>query len=406
MRAIYRIFVSILLVCAFGISTAIADGGKYSAYVVYGENLQSPMPKIVAKLYDSNGQYIDMAETDKKGVFEFKNLNEGVTYTLHFGTYLEPFGIDFKDAFLLLKYLNNKASLTPFQLQAADVNGDSKVNHADLAFIVSNWFLNKENFPAGGWVFPVWTFTCNTLKAAGPDGPITVVSRGDITSDLPPVIKEAQTVINKVKEFNYTENQFELNLPLSFTKNQKVYAVGLEMAFNSKDIEIIGLSTKFENTDYIFNDNGVKMSWISESGKAFRAGQEILSLNVRIRSNENIEAVLGLLSEAQFVGENGEVLQNVQLNMPKLKKSDLQLEIGNPYPNPGNNEVSFDLNQIYTQTVVVEVYNLAGQYVKQINASPKNSKITISTSDLPNGTYLCSIKIDSNREVRLFNVQH
>jgi hypothetical protein len=92
--------------------------------------------------------------------------------------------------------------------------------------------------------------------------------------------------------------------------------------------------------------------------------------------------------------------------MPALKKAISGLEVGNVYPNPGNNEVNFTLNQSFAANVQVEIYNLSGQLVKQIEIAPRNSKVTISTGDLPNGSYLCAIKMDATREVKLFSVQH
>lgn len=410
MKTIRRILLSLTVILSFGLSTTFADGVDYAAYVVYGENIQFPMPGIVANLYDANGEYVATSVTDEDGVFEFDNLNAGEAYSVHFITDLEPFGVDLADAYLLLNHLNGKAELSELQLSAADVNGDSKINYSDFAFIVSQWYLRGENFPAGDWVFPVWTFTTDAFKSttgeSGPDGPITIVSQSDISNDLPPVIKDARTVVNKVKEFTYTDNQYEISLPLSFVNSQKIYGLGLEMAFNNLDVEIVDVYSSFDNSEYIIEGNSFKLSWVSDMGESFVADQHFLELRVRFNSYDDIEAVLGVLADAQFIGEDGSLLKDVQLNMPRFKKSILEVSIGNPFPNPGNSEVNFTLNQPYTESVQIEVYNLAGQLVKQINAYPKNSKITISTSDLPNGSYLCSLNIDNKREVKLINVQH
>lgn len=410
MKTIRRILLSLTVILSFGLSTTFADGVDYAAYVVYGENIQFPMPGIVANLYDANGEYVATSVTDEDGVFEFDNLNAGEAYSVHFITDLEPFGVDLADAYLLLNHLNGKAELSELQLSAADVNGDSKINYSDFAFIISQWYLRGENFPAGDWVFPVWTFTTDAFKSttgeSGPDGPITIVSQSDISNDLPPVIKDARTVVNKVKEFTYTDNQYEISLPLSFVNSQKIYGLGLEMAFNNLDVEIVDVYSSFDNSEYIIEGNSFKLSWVSDMGESFVADQHFLELRVRFNSYDDIEAVLGVLADAQFIGEDGSLLKDVQLNMPRFKKSILEVSIGNPFPNPGNSEVNFTLNQPYTESVQIEVYNLAGQLVKQINAYPKNSKITISTSDLPNGSYLCSLNIDNKREVKLINVQH
>lgn len=410
MKTIKRILLSLTLILSLGLSTTFADGVDYAAYVVYGEDLQFPMPGIIANLYNANGEYVASTVTSDDGVFAFENLNAGEAYSVHFVTDMEPFGVDIADAFLLLNYLTGKEELTELQLKAADVNGDTQVNYSDFAFIVSQWYLRGEDFPAGEWVLPVWTFTTDAFKATseetGPDGPITVVSRSDISQDIPPVIKEAITVVNKVKEFSYADNQYEITLPLSFVNSQKIYGLGLDMAFNNSAIEIVDVNLIFDDSEYLIKDNTFKLSWMSDRGESIIANQDFLELTVRLNASDDIESVLGVLAEAQFVGEDGSLLKDVQLNMPKLKKSIEEIAIGNPFPNPGNIEINFALNQAYTESVQVEIYNLAGQLVKQINVSPKNSKITISTSDLPNGSYLCSLNIDEKREVKLINVQH
>lgn len=410
MKTIKRILLSLTVVLSLGLSTTFADGVDYAAYVVYGEDIQFPMPGIIANLYNANGEYVATTVTDEDGVFEFDDLNAGENYSVHFITDLEPFGVDLADAYLLLNYLNGKTELSELQLSAADVNGDTKVNYSDFAFIISQWYLRGEDFPAGDWVMPVWTFTTgafkSTIEKSGPDGPITIVSQSDIGVDVPPVIKEALTVVNKVKEFTYTDNQYELKLPLSFVNSQMIYGLGLEMAFNNTVVEIVEINSVFDNSEYVIDNNTFKLSWVSDRGESFTANQDFLELTVRVNSSDDIESVLSTLSEAQFIGENGSLLKDVRLNMPKLKKSIVEVSIGNPFPNPANSEINFTINQLYTENVQIEIYNLAGQLVKKINASPKNSKITISTSDLPNGSYLCSLNINEKLEVKLINVQH
>lgn len=410
MRTAKNIIISFLAVLSFGITTAFADGIEYKAYVVYGENLQFPMPEITANLYNSNGEFVASTVTGTDGIFEFEGLAPGESYSVQFSTDLDPFGVDLADAFLLLKYLTRRASLSDLQLAAADVNGDSKVNFSDFAFIVSQWYLRGEDFPAGDWVLPVWTFNTSALKAAaaedGPDGPITIVSTSDISSELNPIIKDATFGSNSYKEFSYADSQYELNLPISFVKSQKVFGMGLEMAFNNRDIEITGINSHFDDAEYLIDGNQFKLSWVSEYGESFVANQDFLELKVRFNNLDDAEVILNSIAKAQFVGENGELLNDVQLNMPKFKKLIADISVGNPYPNPGNNEINFAINQSFNENVQVEIYNLSGQLVKQINVTPQSNKITISTSELPNGSYLCSLNLNTNREVKLINVQH
>lgn len=409
MRTLTNFLLSTLVFLSLGFTTTLADGVNYSAYVVYGENIQYPMPGIVANLYNANGVFVASSITNIEGIFAFSNLTAGENYSVHFTTDLDPCGVNLADAYLLLNYLNGKIELTDLQLKAADVNGDTQVNYADFSFIVSQWYIHGEDFPAGEWVLPVWTFTASGFKSTaeiGPDGPITIVSQSDISNDLPPVIKKVKNVINISKEYVFTEKQTELTIPISFAKAQDINGLGLEMAFDSKNIEIISLSSKLNELDYKISGNSIKLSWMSHLPANYAADQTVISLKVRIQNAQDLESQLSLLSEAQFVDANGQLIEHVQLNMPSLKKTIAGLEVGNVYPNPGNNEVNFTLNQAFAANVQVEIYNLSGQLVKQIEVMPRNSKVTISTGDLPNGSYLCAIKMDAIREVKLFSVQH
>lgn len=403
---IFKKLLTVLVVLTFGLSSAFADGVNYSAYVNYGTNVDYPMSGIIANLYNSNGDFVASTVTDDNGIFTFTDLVPGQNYSVHFDTERAPFGVDLQDAFLLLNYLTGRAELAEIQLLAADVNGDTRVNFSDFAFIVSQWYLRGESFPAGDWVFPVWTFTASGFKTTGGiDGPITIVSQSDISSELDPVIK-VSPVLNNENEFVFTDSQYGLTLPVSFVQNQQLNGLGIEMAFNSSDVEIIGLQTAFSEADYVFENNGFKLSWVGNSSESLAAGQPFVNLQVRLHNADALESVLLAVAEAQFIGSDGNMLEKVQLNMPKLKKSIAELSLGTPYPNPANQEISFALNQPYTNMVSVEIYNLSGQLIKQINASPRNSKITISTSDLPTGSYLFSVKMDAQREAKLINVQH
>jgi len=421
MKTIRGILLSILVFLAFGFTTAFAgEGGyNYSARVVYGEEVQFRMPYIIATLYRGDN-VVTSTVTDKHGVFKFKKCENGVEYTVKFSSNFVPKGVvNLKDAALLQKYLensngnlkNNKGvELTPLQLKAADANEDNKVDDTDLDFIKNNLLVYGEDYPAGGWIMPDWTFSSKHFKSAsatsGIDGPITIVSRTDISSDLPPVIKDASTVVHASKEFFFTEKNNVLTIPVSFREKQTIMGLGLNLAFNNDEVEIIGLSSIFNDAIYTYERNTFKLICLDDYSTSINADQAFINLQVRIHNTDNLEAVLIALSEAQFVSEDGMLIQNVQLNMPQLKKSIADFSIGNAYPNPGNSEINFAINQAWTETVLIKIYNLAGQQVKEINASPLNSKITITTSDLPNGSYLCSVNIDSNREVKLISVLH
>jgi hypothetical protein len=291
------------------------------------------------------------------------------------------------------------------------VNGDSKVDFADFEFLTNQWYLSGESFPAGDWVFPVWSFTPSAFKSTagddGPDGPITIVSKSDISNEGVPVEIKAGTVIPAhFKEFQVLNTNREIEIPFSFANAEKLYGMGLHMAFNSSDIQILSLSSQLENLNYVVDNNSVKLSWLSAEGESFAPDQNLFSLKVRINAELTKEAVLEFIEKAQFVGEDGSMLEDVAVNMPKLKQASIESAFGDAYPNPANKEVNLVVKQLTTEPFMVEIYNLSGQRVKEIQVNPLNQKVVISTADLANGSYLCAMNINQKREVKMIRVQH
>ncbi len=67
------------------------------------------------------------------------------------------------------------------------------------------------------------------------------------------------------------------------------------------------------------------------------------------------------------------------------------------YPNPSSGEVNFELNEQYGNSSTVEVYDLTGRMVKEMNTPQSNAgtfNFTIDKGELPNGAYLYRIHSD------------
>jgi hypothetical protein len=68
--------------------------------------------------------------------------------------------------------------------------------------------------------------------------------------------------------------------------------------------------------------------------------------------------------------------------------------LSNAYPNPANNHVNFNVNGTGAGMSSVEVRNLLGSLVREINVTGNSGKITFETSDLPEGVYFCSLLVN------------
>ena len=67
-----------------------------------------------------------------------------------------------------------------------------------------------------------------------------------------------------------------------------------------------------------------------------------------------------------------------------------------PYPNPASSMVSFDYQlPAGTTSAKINVHNLLGAKVKEINISGMEGKVTVNTDDLNDGIYFYSVNVDS-----------
>ena len=102
--------------------------------------------------------------------------------------------------------------------------------------------------------------------------------------------------------------------------------------------------------------------------------------------------------DQEFVFTNDMILGNGN-NPIKMEISNVVIDysIGNPYPNPFNPIVSFDLDLSYQSHVDVKIYNIKGQEVSIINSGILNSDKHLfnwDASDNPSGVYFIHTIID------------
>ncbi len=66
------------------------------------------------------------------------------------------------------------------------------------------------------------------------------------------------------------------------------------------------------------------------------------------------------------------------------------LKMSSLYPNPANNAVSFTYHTDYSGTM--SIYNSLGQVVKTMNLSSAKESMSLDTSDMPSGVYICRLQ--------------
>jgi hypothetical protein len=70
------------------------------------------------------------------------------------------------------------------------------------------------------------------------------------------------------------------------------------------------------------------------------------------------------------------------------------IKISNPYPNPANDNVTFNYSLPNANKAAVKIYNMLGALVKTSTITDPTGKLTINTSDLRSGLYLYDLQVN------------
>ncbi len=70
--------------------------------------------------------------------------------------------------------------------------------------------------------------------------------------------------------------------------------------------------------------------------------------------------------------------------------------VSHPYPNPAKSQVTFDYNfPAGTSSAVINIHNLLGERVREINLSGAAGKVVVGVDDLNDGIYFYSVNINN-----------
>jgi hypothetical protein len=185
-------------------------------------------------------------------------------------------------------------------------------------------------------------------------------------------MKNTMTVLGKL-ELNAQE--------YSLNQNDVVYAF--------IDGEVRGMATPTENDGLIFLSIGDN----NEEAKP-------VVFKVWVDNLQQLFDVQGSLAY-EALGEAGSLNDPYIFKLDATSKTENSLSIGQPYPNPFNDQtmIPFSLNK--AGQVNVKVYNSMGQLVKNVTES-KNSagshSIAIERENLQAGMYFYVIRVDNNQQ--------
>jgi len=120
--------------------------------IKYHDEEGLPLAGVHVELYDLNNTLLQSTYTDDNGVYVFNDVENG-TYKITHNYDAVYTNVNMGDATLIMLYLNGLYEFTPLEAIAADVDGDGEITWADYDFLMVDYGINGDPFPAGDWAF-------------------------------------------------------------------------------------------------------------------------------------------------------------------------------------------------------------------------------------------------------------
>ena len=391
----------LLFTVAFSMSVFLLIGQHYvDGTLLYHQKSEYPIPEVEATLYDASGSVAGVATTDENGYFSFNDVPEGV-YQLGFETDMEGATVGMRDALNVLYHLLGIRSFTPMQLLAMDVTANGQVNMADFNFILIQYFVYGQDFPAGDWVFEEVE-----VSTSSREGNITIGGSrtGDSEGALVPTGRDVFMPYQiENTEFKQAAKGDLLELPLKLnTVNQEFMGYGLVVTFDPRLVELVNVEPAGADAQLNVDGNEIRMSWLNTTLDQKNIQQETLAtftvrlLSDRLPADGNVFTVQ---AKSHVINTSGEKIPYLGFEMPGIKSTNpISFAV---YPNPATDiaRLSFELED--ASMLELNIFNTSGQLVDQIRFNGIKGLQTkqISVATLPAGHYQLVLISSKNKQI-------
>lgn len=395
--------IALLSIFAILVGAGMAYGQEQiDGHVFYHNNPEYPIPEVMVELHDADGNLVETALTDDDGFYAFEELAFG-EYHLQFSTNLEPAAVTMEDALNILFYLNGLIEFDAYQLMAADVNADGKVNMKDFLFIVVNHLVFGNPFPAGEWQFEELyvelgarsSGSGNTSGGSGTgdtDG-IWLPTGRDLIEALelrPDGILSAQ----EGEEINFSlklENAFDINGYLMVLDYDETLFAPVQVTPVMDDVSVS------------IEEGQIRFSWVNtEPGQTVHLPEVMATFAFMVlHADENHSGpAVKLNPKSHLVDGSGAITTFADILAPdvKLKAFDVADEISIS-PNPAADYIQIASDRLNGKTVDVRLYSTSGQLLRSWQHTHTAGTEAMYIGDLKAGIYHLVVTDASKKDV-------
>jgi len=350
------------------------------------------------------GTAIDSTTSDAYGNYLFTSLVDDAYFTN--GSSTKPWGgANSIDALKIMQHFVKSDTLKGIRLGAADVDNSGVVNTNDALMVMQRFVTMISSFPSGDWLFETKNVT---ISGADVISNFLGLCYGDVNGSNIPGAKIAPTIdlVNKgIAEINSYD---EFIIPVRVSSGIDIGAISMILNYPEDMIEVMDVylensnrkSTEHESLLFNASDGKLSIAWYSLSPMILEADDALLYLKLRTTRkliSENI--IITLYGESQLGDPEANVIQNVELNIPKLVIVDNNnsYTLKQNYPNPYIDFTNIEYQIPERGDVTLSVYNMLGEkvatLVREVQAAGYY-KVRFNRSDLMSGVYFYKLEVN------------
>lgn len=370
--------------------------------VLYHNNPEYPIPDVVVEMLDMDGNLVGTTVTDDDGFYVFENVADG-EYHLQFSTDLEPAEVTMQNALDILFYLNGLLEFNAYQLMAADVNADGKINMKDFLFIVVNYLVFGEPFPAGEWQFEE-VFVELGARSSGSSSTSGGTSTGNTDGVWLPtgrdMFEELELLADGVLHAYEGE---ELSFPLKLENAFDINGYLMVLDYNPELFVPVQITPYMDDMAVSVEAGQIRFSWVNTNpGQSVHLPEVMANFTFRVIQMDETHngPAFRLNPKSHLVDGSGALTTFADILAPdiKLMNVDVDNEIS-VSPNPASDYIQVASDQLNGKTVDVRLYNINGQLLRNwqhtVNAGSRDMYI----GDLKAGIYQLVVSEPDSKDV-------
>lgn len=388
-----RSVLAIIIVVANVFGNIAFGQNQLVGFVSYAGNEEWPLADVNAHLYDLNDSLISSSVTNTAGYYQFNNIPNG-EFLIKYDTESDVGEVGIEDAYTLMSYLSGNTEFTEFQLAIADVDDNDIINWKDFKFVLVNYLLRNEPFPAGEWQFEEHLVNFSSREAGD-----TIKDSGGKTGKNNPPEGSGRDI--SIINSNYVAIQLKDKLQFTVESDYEgtIGGFNLQLEYPANMISISAIEGIDENIQFnLDEENGfIDIVWVNEGVENnFYSKKGLVTLTLEpVEKNIIYEGMIELLPGSSLLDIQGEKLEDVSINLPMLKQSKDNDFAFSTYPNPVSNSMNINISVPISDYAELLIYNVQGVIVeKHENMSLKTGEqsFAVNTQNYKPGHYFYVIK--------------